>query len=73
MIKTTIQEPGADKLRDYHRMMFGLMKAKAAAILNTPTIDQLENIKNERQRILPITSHFSSFFSRMNKTEVNSF
>lgn len=69
MKKTLIGEAGAQQERDYHKTQFGLMKAKAQAILDSPDIAQLENIKANIDRLLPRDNQYSSFFSKLNNRE----
>ena len=67
--KSIIGETNAYEKAMQYKIMFGHMAAKASAELNQPDIGQLENIKNMTQRLMPISNHFDSFFSNLNKKE----
>lgn len=63
------KEQGSAQERDYHRMMFGMLKQKAAGALNSPSIDELENIKDHRDHLVPRGNRYNGMFSKLNQKE----
>lgn len=55
--------------RNFHLKQFEVLKAKAAAKLNEPTTDQLENIKRYRDRLLPKANEWKTMFSQLSNRE----
>lgn len=53
----------------FHLKQYELLKAKAQANLNQPTVDQMENIKNMTSRLVPRTNRFEGFFSQLTNKE----
>jgi len=51
--RANIKEEGAGPLRDHNLRMYQTLKAKASAFLNQPDEGEMENIKNERNRLSP--------------------
>lgn len=71
--KSLIGEDKSQNERDYHKIMFGVMKAKAAAVVNQPSLDMLENIKNEQGRLVPRRNRFSGLFNQLGSNEKTSY
>lgn len=67
--KSLIGEDKSGNERDYHKSMFGLMKAKAQASIATPDVAQMENLKSMRDRLVPRDNQFDSFFSGLKNRE----
>lgn len=55
--------------RAFHLKQFELLKTKAAAELNEPSIDQMENIKRNRDRLVPRDNQWRSMFSHLSNRE----
>lgn len=53
----------------FHLKQYELLKAKAQASLNQPTVDQMENIKNMTTRLVPRGYRFDAFFSGLTNKE----
>lgn len=66
--KMSMKEDGARNMVDFHLRQYqtALLKAKNLALPDTST---LENLKNDRNRLVPRTRQFESFFSKLNNQE----
>lgn len=72
MVRAIRKEQGAHQERDYHRAMFSTLKTKAAGALNSPSLDQLENIKNQQDHLVPRSNRWDGMFSKLNQPEIES-
>lgn len=59
----------ATRERDHHYKLFNFFKQKTVGILNMPSIDELENIKNVRDRLVPRGYFYNNFFTQMTNRE----
>lgn len=63
----------ADKANEtrlgFHLKQYEVLKAKAQANLNQPTVDEMENIKNMTTRLVPRAYQFESLFSKLTNKE----
>lgn len=55
--------------REFNLAQFEVLKAKAAADLNHPDEDGMENLKNQLQRLVPRSNMRDSFFSKLSNKE----
>jgi hypothetical protein len=68
MQKDLMKEEGASQRMSFHLSMWSTLSKKALNA-NLPDVAQLENIKNNFNRLVPNTSSFSHFFSTLNSRE----
>ena len=73
LVKDIMKEQGAAQRMQFHLERFGLLKTKAAGKLNAPTLDQMENIKDMTNRLVPRTNRYDKFFSELAKRENHNF
>lgn len=73
LAKSFMHEQNSIQEREYHLQRFQLLGTKAVGDLNMPSTSVMENIKNNRNRIVPRTEQFNSFFSKLNNSEIQSF
>ena len=64
--KAQLKEESTFQLAAYHLGQYQTLKTKATAKITAPTVDQLENILKQRNRLIPSTNHYSSFFANLN-------
>jgi len=69
LTRSFLREPNADKERDYHLSRYEVLMAKAGGELNLPTLDELENLKNLTNRLVPRSNQYDNFFSKLNNRE----
>lgn len=67
--KSTLKEQASHQERNFHLKQFEVLKAKAAAKLNSPSILQLESIRAQRNRLVPREERYSGHFSKLNMRE----
>lgn len=67
--RMNMKEEGADKLHMNYSNQWSLMKAKATAEVNLPSLDELENIRNIQTRLVPRYRRYFSFFGNLGKEE----
>lgn len=67
--RMNMKEEGADKLYMNYSNQWSLMKAKATAEINLPSLDELENIRNVQTRLVPRYRRYFSFFGNLGKEE----
>lgn len=65
MSKYQHKEEGAEQRMTFHLEMWNTFSAKAAGELNMPDVSTLENIKNERNRLVPRTNRFNQLFTTL--------
>lgn len=70
LAQSFLREPAAIKEREFHLLQYQTLITKAAGDLNLPTLDELENIKNMTNRLVPRTNQYDSFFMKLNNREV---
>jgi len=70
MSKATVKEQGSINERDWHLLRFQTLKAKAAAALNDPDAATLENMMQQRNRLLPRLNQADNFYSKLSNREV---
>lgn len=73
MVKRTMKEEGSRQERDYHLQRYEILKAKAAGKLNSPSIDELENIKDMTNKLYSRGYRYDSFFGNLNNRESEQF
>lgn len=73
MSKWQMKEDGADSRMQFHLRQWGMYSSKAAAELNLPDLNQLENIRSFWTRLVPRAESFSNFFSNLSYDEQLSF
>ncbi len=66
MTKYSMKEDGADQRMNFHLSMWSNLAAKAAGSLNMPDVNTLENIKNQRNRLIPMDNRFNQMFQNSN-------
>lgn len=69
MSKYQHKEEGAEQRMIFHLDMWNTHSAKAAGELNMPDVSTLENIKNERNRLVPRTNRFNQLFTTLGNRE----
>jgi len=67
--RMNMKEEGAGQLYLQYRDQWGLIKAKATAVINAPDLDEMENIRNIYNRIVPKYRQYYSFFGNLGKEE----
>lgn len=70
--RSFLKEEGAEQQRDWHLLRFETLKIKASGKAHQPSIDQLENIKAERDHLVPKGNRYSGMFSQLGQYEVDS-
>lgn len=68
LTKDLMKEEGASQRMAFHLRMWSTLSKKAMN-LNLPTVDQLENLKNTNQRLVPNSRMHDSLFSKLNNNE----
>ena len=68
MQKDLMKEEGASQRMSFHLNMWSTLSKKALNA-NLPDIGQLENIKNNFNRLVPRTNQFDHFFAPLNSKE----
>jgi hypothetical protein len=71
LIKSITKEESAFRERDWHLRRYQLLKAKAAGSLNMPDVDTMENILSQRNRLVPRSDLYYSFFQRLNNKTID--
>lgn len=69
MVKYNMKEEGSESRMQHYLQMWNTMSKKAAGNLNLPDVNQLENIKNNWNRLVPRTNQFQSLFLRLGNRE----
>lgn len=69
MVRASMKEEGAAQLMTFHLERYDFLKRKASAVM--PTIDELENIKNQRQDLVPRHHHYASFFQNLGAVPIH--
>lgn len=67
--RMNLKEEGADRLYLMYRDQWSLMKAKAIASIEMPTIDEMENIRNIHNRLVPRFRRYYGFFGNLASEE----
>lgn len=62
MSRYTMKEDGADQRMSHHLSMWNTLSKKAAGNLNLPDVNELENMKNQFNRLVPRDNMFAKFF-----------
>lgn len=73
LAKSFMHEQNSIQEREYHLSRFQLLGTKAVGDLNMPDSTTMEQIKNNRNRIVPRTEQFNSFYSKLNNSDLQSF
>lgn len=69
MMKFTMKEDGADQRMKHHLSMWNTLAAKAAGSLNLPDVNQMENLKNIFNQLVPRSNRFDQLFLTLNSRE----
>ena len=69
MTKYNMKEDGAENRMTHYLQMWNTAAKKTAGNLNLPDINQLENMKNNWNRLVPRTNQFQSLFLRLGNRE----
>jgi hypothetical protein len=69
MSRLTYKEQGSQQQMQWHYQQYNILGKKAAANLNTPDIDALENIKNTRNRLVPREYFYDKGFGQLSNRE----
>lgn len=70
--KYTMMEEGAEGRMKHHLTLWNTLSKKAAGNLNLPDINELENIKNQFNRLVPRENRFQQLFLTLgNRENVN--
>ena len=69
MSRLTYKEEGSNQQMLFHKQQYDILKRKAAANLNSPDIDELENIKNTRNRLVPRENFYDKGFGQLSNRE----
>ena len=69
MVKYNMKEEGSESRMQHYLQMWNTMSKKAAGNLNLPDVNQLENLKNQWNRLVPRTNQFQSMFLRLGNRE----
>lgn len=69
MSRMTYKEQGAGQQMNYHKTEYMYLGAKAVGNINSPDIDTLENIKNNRNRLVPREYFYDNGFSQLSGRE----
>ena len=64
-----MKEEGSESRMQHYLQMWNTMSKKAAGNLNLPDLNQLENMKNNWNRLVPRTNQFQSLFLRLGNRE----
>jgi len=62
-----LMEESSVRERDYHLSRYQTLSLKASGKLNSPSVDELENIKNQRDSLNPKDNEYNSLFTSLNK------
>ena len=72
MSKYTMMEDGSESRMKFHLSMWNTLAAKAAGNLNMPDVNQMENLKNIFNSLVPRTNNFQQLFLTLgNRENVN--
>lgn len=69
MAKYSMKEDGAEKRMERHLSMWNTLSKKAAGNLNLPDVNEMENLKNQFNRLVPRENQFQKFFLNLNNRE----
>lgn len=69
MSRYSMKEDGAEQRMKHHLTMWNTLGKKAAGNLNLPDVNELENIKNMFNRLVPRDNMFAKFFIPLNGRE----
>jgi len=69
MTKYNMKEEGAESRMQHYLQMWNTASKKAAGNLNLPDVNQLENLKNQWNRLVPRTNRFQSLFLNLSNRE----
>lgn len=73
MVKYNMMEDGADKRMQTYLSMWNTLSKKAAGNMNLPDVNELENIKNIFNRLVPRENQFNKGFLTLTNSELRSF
>jgi hypothetical protein len=66
--KMSMKEQGAERLVEFHLRQYQIASLKSKNLM-LPDTNEMENIKNIRNRLVPRTNQFDSFFTKLNNQE----
>lgn len=69
MSRAMAKEEGTERIMSFHYNEYKILAAKARGNLMMPDVDQLENIKNMTQRLVPRSNFYDNGFSQMSNRE----
>lgn len=69
MSKYTMKEDGAEGRMAHHLRMWNTLSTKASGNLNLPDVNQLENLKNQFNTLVPRENRFQQLFSTLSARE----
>lgn len=64
-----MKEEGSDQRFKYYQTKWNYLQGKIRAMMMMPDIDELENIRRMRNRMIPVSARWSGFFGNLNTTE----
>lgn len=72
MSRYTMMEDGAEKRMQHHLMMWNTLSKKAAGNLNLPDVNEMENLMQQFNRLVPKVNKFEQLFLTLsNREDVN--
>jgi hypothetical protein len=69
MSRLHMKEEGTQNLMQFHLRQYSAIGKKAVGEINKPDVDQMENIKNFTQRLVPRANFYDKAFSQLNNRE----
>lgn len=67
--KYQMKEEGSESRMRFHLSMWGTLSTKAAGHLNAPDVNELENLKNQYNRLVPRENRFQQMFMTLGNRE----
>jgi len=64
-----MKEDGADARIKFHLDMWSTLSMKAKGDLNMPDVNELENLKNINNRLVPRSQRYNTFFTNLSSNE----
>lgn len=69
MSRMHMKEEGTSNIMQFHLRQYSVIGRKAVGEINKPDIDQMENIKNMTQRLVPRSNFYDNGFSQLSNRE----
>lgn len=65
MTRSTMKDQGSIQERNFHLKQYEVLKAKAVAEINSPDLAQMENLKNQGNKLFHSEHEYDKFFSKI--------